>query len=73
VGGPVQPGNAPRVRRTHDLRYTRLLRDLVVSGRACPGRVVTRHVGFRDVADAYLSFDSREAGHVKVVLRPDAR
>jgi glutathione-independent formaldehyde dehydrogenase len=56
--------------RTHDVRYTRLLRDLVVSGRARPGHVVTRHVGFDDVAHAYTAFDRREPGHVKVVLRP---
>jgi glutathione-independent formaldehyde dehydrogenase len=59
--------------RTHDLRYTRLLRDLVVSGRAHPGRVVTRHIGFDHIADAYNAFDRREPGHVKVVLRPESR
>jgi threonine dehydrogenase-like Zn-dependent dehydrogenase len=34
--------------------------------------VVTRHVGFHDVADAYSAFDRREPGHVKVILRPDS-
>lgn len=55
--------------RTHDRRYTTRLRDLVVAGRARPGRVVTHH-GTLDQASWLMdAFDRRENGVVKAVLR----
>ena len=56
--------------RTHDRRYTTLLRDLVVSGRARPGRVVTHHGGLADAPALFTAFDRRENGVIKAVLRP---
>jgi glutathione-independent formaldehyde dehydrogenase len=32
-----------RVGRTHDRRYTVLLRDMILSGRARPATIVTHH------------------------------
>jgi glutathione-independent formaldehyde dehydrogenase len=56
--------------RTHDRRYTARLRDLVVAGRARPGRVVTHH-GTLDQASSLMdAFDRRENGVVKAVLHP---
>ena len=43
----------------------------VVSKRARPGFVVTHHIGFDDVVDAYQKIDRREPGYIKVVLRPN--
>jgi glutathione-independent formaldehyde dehydrogenase len=56
--------------RTHDRRYTVLLRDLVLAGRARPGAVVTHHGGLDDAPDLYRTFDRREGGVIKAVLRP---
>ncbi|MFD7893302.1 hypothetical protein ACFV3O_33815, partial [Streptomyces albidoflavus] len=56
--------------RTHDRRYTRLLRDLILDGRAHPERVVTHHGTLDDAPDFYATFDRREDGMVKAVLRP---
>lgn len=56
--------------RTNDKRYDTLLRELVISGRAKPGFVVTHHLSFDDVVEAYQKFDRREPGYIKVVLRP---
>jgi glutathione-independent formaldehyde dehydrogenase len=57
--------------RTHDRRYTTRLRDLVVAGRARPGRIVTHH-GMLDAAPGfYDSFDRRADGIVKAVLHPN--
>lgn len=56
--------------RTHDRRYTTKLRDLVVSGRARPGVIVTHH-GSLDAAPTFFrSFDRREDGIIKAVLNP---
>ena len=56
--------------RTHDRRYTVLLRDLVLSGRARPGVVVTHHGRLDDAPDLYREFDRRAAGIIKAVLHP---
>jgi glutathione-independent formaldehyde dehydrogenase len=56
--------------RTHDRRYTVLLRDLVLSGRARPSAVVTHHGGLDDAPMLYEAFDRRTGGVVKAVLRP---
>lgn len=56
--------------RTHDRRYTTRLRDLVVTGRARPGQIVTHHGTLDDAPRLYDHFDQRSGGVVKAVLRP---
>jgi glutathione-independent formaldehyde dehydrogenase len=63
-------GVAVRFGRTHDRRYTRLLRDLVTAGRAKPGIIVTHHGTLTDAPDLYRRFDRRENGVIKAVLQP---
>lgn len=62
-------GVAVRFGRTHDRRYTRLLRDLVTAGRARPGRIVTHHGSLDDAPDFYRRFDQRQE-LIKAVLHP---
>jgi glutathione-independent formaldehyde dehydrogenase len=54
--------------RTHDRRYTTQLRDLIVSGRARPGHVVTHHGAIDDAPGLYRRFDRRADGVIKAVL-----
>jgi glutathione-independent formaldehyde dehydrogenase len=56
--------------RTHDRRYTVLLRDMVVAGRAKPSAVVTHHGGLEDAPGFFAAFDRRADGVIKAVLRP---
>jgi glutathione-independent formaldehyde dehydrogenase len=56
--------------RTHDRRYTTLLRDLVVSGRARPGVIVTQHGRLEDAPGLFRVFDERADGVIKAVLHP---
>lgn len=56
--------------RTHDRRYTARLRDLIVAGRAHPGRIVTHHGELADAPALFDAFDHREGGVIKAVLRP---
>ena len=56
--------------RTHDRRYTVLLRDMILSGRARPAEVVTHHGGLDDAPALYQVFDRRADGVVKAVLNP---
>ncbi|TDC00729.1 alcohol dehydrogenase [Nonomuraea longispora] len=63
-------GISVRFGRTHDRRYTVLLRDMVLSGRARPGVVVTHHGRLDDAPGLYRAFDQRADGVVKAVLRP---
>jgi glutathione-independent formaldehyde dehydrogenase len=57
--------------RTHDRRYTVLLRDLVFSGRARPSAVVSHHGRLDDAPQLYRAFDQRAEGGIKAVLCPD--
>ena len=57
--------------RTNDRRYTTKLRDLVVAGRARPGRIVTNHGTLDDAPVLYKRFDRRADGVVKAILQPN--
>ncbi|MFG1883618.1 hypothetical protein [Micromonospora sp. NPDC049102] len=69
-GALFSKGVAVRFGRTHDRRYTVLLRDLVVAGRARPSMIVTHHGTLADAAALHWSFDRREHGVIKAVLHP---
>jgi glutathione-independent formaldehyde dehydrogenase len=56
--------------RTHDRRYTVPLRDLVLSGRARPGAIVTHRLPLDAAPEVYARFDRREGGIIKAVLQP---
>jgi threonine dehydrogenase-like Zn-dependent dehydrogenase len=68
VADSVAVFGAGAIGRTHDRRYTTHLRDLIVSGRARPGRVVTHRGALDDAPGLYRRFDRREDGVVKAVL-----
>jgi glutathione-independent formaldehyde dehydrogenase len=54
--------------RTHDRRYTTHLRDLIISGRARPGQIVTHHESLENAPGIYDRFDRRVDGIVKAVF-----
>jgi glutathione-independent formaldehyde dehydrogenase len=56
--------------RTHDRRYTVPLRDLIVAGRAHPGRIVSHHCSLEAAPRLFDAFDRRADGVIKAVLRP---
>lgn len=51
-------------------RYNRQLLDLILSGRATPGTIVSHEVTLTDAPDAYRHFDERADGWTKVLLKP---
>jgi glutathione-independent formaldehyde dehydrogenase len=63
-------GVAVGLGRTHDRRYTVLLRDMVLAGRARPSVIVTHHGGLEDAPELYRAFDRRVDGVIKAVLHP---
>ncbi|TAM92274.1 MAG: alcohol dehydrogenase [Rhodanobacteraceae bacterium] len=56
--------------RDDDERWNRKLRDMIITGAAKPGRIVSHRLPLEDAADAYAKFDSRVDGYTKVVLKP---
>lgn len=56
--------------RTHDRRYTTMLRDLVVAKRARPGAIVTHHGNLDDAPALFNEFDRRAGGVIKAVIHP---
>lgn len=53
-------------------RYNRQLRDLIITGRAKPGWIVSHEVSLEQAPDAYDKFDRRVDGYTKVLLHPDS-
>ena len=47
-----------------------MLRDMIIGGRARPGKIVSHRRPLDDAPDAYLHFDHRDDGYTKVVLDP---
>lgn len=56
--------------RTNDRRYTRHMRDLVLSSRINPGRVVTHHLPLTEAPEGYRQFAERVHGIIKLVFQP---
>jgi threonine dehydrogenase-like Zn-dependent dehydrogenase len=54
------------------LRYVAKLLEIVRSGVIRPERILTKHEPLTDAIEAYRHFDKREAGWIKVDLRPAA-
>jgi threonine dehydrogenase-like Zn-dependent dehydrogenase len=57
--------------RENDERYSTQLRDLIIAGRASPGKIVTQRLPLSQAPDAYSKFDQRLDGYIKVVLDPN--
>lgn len=53
-------------------RYNRELRDLIVTGRATPGFIVSHELGLDRAVEGYEKFDAREDGWTKVLLHPNS-
>jgi glutathione-independent formaldehyde dehydrogenase len=50
-------------------KYNEYLRDLIIQGRAHPGKIVSHHIAIDDAPDAYEKFNRREPGCTKVLIR----
>ncbi|WP_031508606.1 glutathione-independent formaldehyde dehydrogenase [Streptomyces megasporus] len=50
--------------------YNRQLRDMIIAGRANPSFVVSHRLPLAKAPEAYESFDKRENGWTKVLLKP---
>jgi glutathione-independent formaldehyde dehydrogenase len=51
-------------------RYNRLLRDLLIQGRARPSFIVSHELSLAEAPEAYRNFDERVDGWTKVLLHP---
>lgn len=52
-------------------KYNEYLRDLIVQGKAHPGRIVSHHIAIQEAPDAYDKFDKRVEGYDKILIRFD--
>lgn len=56
--------------RDDDKRWNRKLRDMIITGAAKPSRVVSHRLPLEQAPDAYVKFDERRDGYIKVILKP---
>ena len=74
-GFPFSPGRFLRERVTLGSgqapvkRYNEYLRDLIVNGRAQPGKIVSHHIDIDEAPDAYDKFDKRSEGYTKILIQ----
>lgn len=51
-------------------KYSLMLRDLIIGGKAKPSFIVSKRISLDEAPDAYRQFDHREEGYTKVVIKP---
>jgi glutathione-independent formaldehyde dehydrogenase len=56
--------------RDNDERYNTQLRDLIITGRAKPSKIVSHRLPLSQAPEAFKKFDQRIDGYIKVVLDP---
>jgi glutathione-independent formaldehyde dehydrogenase len=56
--------------RDDDKRWNRKLRDMIITGAAKPSRVVSHRLPLEQAPDAYVKFDERRDGYIKIILKP---
>ena len=54
-------------------KYNEYLRDLIVSGRAKPSKIISHHIRIDQAPEAYSKFDQRVDGYTKVLIRFDGK
>lgn len=54
-------------------KYNEYLRDLIITGRAKPSKIVSHHIHIDDAPDAYSKFDQRIDGYTKVLIHFDQK
>lgn len=56
--------------RDDDKRWNSKLREMIINGAAKPSRVVSHRLPLDQAPDAFVKFDQRCDGYIKVVLKP---
>lgn len=54
-------------------KYNEYLRDLIVSGKAKPSKIVSHHIPIEKAPEAYEKFDKRADGYTKILIRFDQK
>jgi threonine dehydrogenase-like Zn-dependent dehydrogenase len=49
--------------------YNEHLRDLIITGKAKPSRIVSHRIRIDEAPEAYQKFDERSDGYTKVVIQ----
>ncbi len=57
--------------QTHVHRYMKRLLQYVIDGKIDPSFVISHRLTLKDAPDAYKRFNDKEAGWIKVVMRPN--
>jgi glutathione-independent formaldehyde dehydrogenase len=59
--------------RDDDKRSNSKLRDMIITGTAKPSRIVSHRLRLDGAPDAFVKFDARKDGYIKIVLKPASR
>jgi glutathione-independent formaldehyde dehydrogenase len=56
--------------RDDDKRWNSKLRDMIITGAANPGQIVSHRLSMDEAPAAFAKFDARQDGYIKVILKP---
>ena len=59
-----------RMGRDDDKRWNSKLRDMIINGAGKPSQVVSHRLRLDQASHAFATFDAREQGSLKVILKP---
>jgi glutathione-independent formaldehyde dehydrogenase len=54
-------------------KYNEYLRDMIVNGKAKPGKIVSHHIDIEEAPGAYDKFDKRIEGYTKILITFDKK
>jgi glutathione-independent formaldehyde dehydrogenase len=57
--------------RDNDERYNTQLRDMIITRRAKPSKIVSHRLPLSQAPEAFKKFDERTEGYIKIVLDPN--
>jgi threonine dehydrogenase-like Zn-dependent dehydrogenase len=66
----MNKGLTIKMGQTHVQAYTKPLLEKIVAGEIDPSFVVTHPARLEDAPEMYMKFRDKEAGVIKVVMRP---
>ncbi len=69
-GAAMNKGLSFKMGQTHVQAYMPLLLDKILNDEIDPSKIISHRISLKEVPEAYMTFDAKEKGCIKVVITP---